>query len=102
MSIGGAEKMAKTCKEIISTWKRINAITTKVSGGISEIGVKSFRKAQADQNHLHRHLEKLAHEVHCIAVEEGLAEPDESRYGEFIERPDGWHEYKVIRRRPYQ
>jgi phenylalanine-4-hydroxylase len=47
------------------------------------------------------HIEQLAHEVHVTCVELGLAEYDESRYGEkIITSANGWSTLKVQRKTP--
>jgi hypothetical protein len=51
---------------------------------------------RSDVNYLMESLEKESHELHCRAVEAGIAMREPDRYGTVLMSPDAWHKHKVI------
>lgn len=72
------EKLAKTAKDALANLKSAKKATQPRDG--ETIKASRIRGATADEKF--RQHSRYMHEIHCLAVELGLAAPQPDRYGE--------------------
>ena len=85
--------------DIINCFKRIEKLK-KVERDFENCSKKRRDNARNDINYIFIDVEMKKHELHCLAVECGLASRDDDRYGDKMFNPDGWHELKKNMREP--
>lgn len=72
------EKLVKIAKEALSNYKSAKKATQPRDGET----IKASRLRGATANEKFRQHSRYMHELHCLAVELGLCDPQPERYGE--------------------
>ena len=98
VNIDKLTKLIEISKEIIKSQKKVDYLNQSYALDSTNSQRGRIRNKQESEC---EYMEKQLHELHCIAVEIGIADLDESRYGEkTITTGSGWHEQKILKRRP--
>ncbi|GAB1254503.1 hypothetical protein [Desulfovibrio falkowii] len=90
------ERLVKTAREALANYKSAKKTTQPRDGET----IKASRLRGATANEKFRQHERYMHEIHCLAVELGLAAPQPERYGERRMSLGFGREIREIRREP--
>ena len=90
------ERLVKTAREALANYKSAKKTTQPRDG--ETIKASRLRGATADEKF--RQHERYMHEIHCLAVELGVAAPQPERYGERRMSLGFGREIREIRREP--
>lgn len=90
------EALVKTAKEALANYKSAKKATQPRDGET----IKASRLRGATANEKFRQHERYMHELHCLAVELGLCDPQPERYGERRMSIGFGREIREIRRAP--
>ena len=99
IDISKMKEIVTVAKNIISSRKKVEKLdSVYLDKQSSQKRIEASRnKAETEMEYI----EDMMHELHCLAVEIGIAEKDPDRYGEFqITSSNGWATLKKNRREP--
>lgn len=93
------EEIIKVSKIVISSRKKIDKIDAVYLNRENSQNKKNNARNKAQTEW--EYIEDMMHELHCLGVEVGIAEPEPERYGDIeISSSNGWATLKKYRREP--